>query len=92
MRIIYSRNAVDDLDRLRQFVAHHDTQAANKIANRLCDAINRLTEFPQMGKNVSLHGNDISLRDLVTGKYIIRYATIGKELHILRIWHGKEDL
>ncbi len=92
MRVIYSRNAVDDLGRLRQFVAQHNAQAASKIAKKLLDAVGRLIEFPELGKSVTLHGKDIPLRDLITGSYIIRYAIIGKEIHILRLWHGKENL
>lgn len=92
MKILYTYNAINDLDRLRSFIAKDSQKAAYAIQERISQAIERLESFPSLGKKVKNKKSTVSLRDLITGSYIIRYALLGSEIHILRIWHGKEDM
>jgi addiction module RelE/StbE family toxin len=92
MKIIYTQQAVNDLKRLRDFIKQGNPHAAQEISKRLIQAINRLVDFPLLGRKAKENNNNpISIRDLITGKYVIRYLTLENEVHILRIWHGKED-
>lgn len=90
MKIFYTSSALYDLRRLRKFIEQENPKAATKAAKRIYEAIQRLLDFPKMGKKIEDH-QETTVRELITGKYIIRYLIIKKELHILRIWHGKED-
>ncbi|MFN7097554.1 MAG: type II toxin-antitoxin system RelE/ParE family toxin [Gammaproteobacteria bacterium] len=91
MKIIFTRQAINDLQRLRQFIEIHNKKAAAKIAQRLRDAIKRLQDFPLLGiaiKNeLGLH-----LRELVVDKYLVSYLVSDDKIYILQIWHGKEHL
>lgn len=93
MKIFYTHSAVDDLERLYAFICQDNPKAAAKIAEKLRQAVNRLKDFPLLGKEVKpmnfATSNEL-LRDLITGKYVIRYMVLKQEIHILRIWHGKE--
>jgi toxin ParE1/3/4 len=91
MKIFYTHNAIKDLQRLYGFIANENPIAAAEVSARLRQAIKRLIDFPMLGREIKSGGKTVSLRDLVTGKYIIRYAFLKHEIHILRIWHGKED-
>jgi len=31
------------------------------------------------------------MRDLIQGKYIVRYLILDKTINILKVWHHKED-
>ena len=89
MKLIFSRSAVDDLIRLREFIAQHSPDAARRISERLRGAILELVNHPQMGRPVpDLPGE---IRELIFGRYVIRYEVRSKKLYILRIWHGKEN-
>ncbi len=91
MKILYTENAIHDLQRLHDFLVSHNPHAAQEISNRLRQAVNRLLDFPMLGGEVKNSDLIPSLRDLVTGKYIIRYMSLTSEIHILRIWHNKEE-
>jgi len=89
MRLIFSRAAVLDLVRLREFIAMHNPGAAKRVSRRLRGAIKGLVNNPQIGRPVpDLPGE---VRELIFGKYIARYEVRTNLLYILRIWHGKED-
>lgn len=91
MKIIYTHKALDDLKRLHKFISNENPKAAVDASKRLLNAIYRLIDFPLLGKKIKgTHSNE-SFRDLVTGNYVIRYVVLKKEIHILNIWHGKEQ-
>jgi plasmid stabilization system protein ParE len=89
MKLIFSRAAVYDLVRLREFIAQHSPEAAQRVAQRLRGAIERLVDMPQIGRPVENLPGEI--RELIFGKYVVRYEVRQQSLYILRIWHGKED-
>ncbi len=89
MKLIFSRAAVDDLVILRYFIAQHSPEAAQRVAQRLRGAIQRLVGTPQIGRPVANMPGEI--RELIFGKYMVRYEVRQEDLYILRIWHGKED-
>ena len=52
MRLIFSKAALDDLVRLRAFVADHNPVAAQKVSKRMRGAINSLIDAPMIGRPV----------------------------------------
>jgi len=88
MRLIFSKAAIDDLVRLRAFIANHNPIAAQKVSKRMRSAINSLVDVPKIGRPVE--GIPGEIRELIFGRYVVRYEIRGKILYILRIWHGKE--
>ena len=89
MNLIFSKVAVHDLVRLRNFIAQHSPETAQRVAQRLRGAIQRLVDTPQIGRPVANIPGEI--RELIFGKYVVRYEVRQRHLYILRIWHGKED-
>ena len=71
MKLIFSKTAVNDLVRLRAFIAQHSPEAAQRIAQRLRGAIERLVDAPQIGRPVDNMPGKI--QDLIFGKYVVRY-------------------
>jgi plasmid stabilization system protein ParE len=49
MRIEYTEVAIQDLIRLRAFIAEHNPQAAKKAAGKLTAVIKSLAQQPQLG-------------------------------------------
>ena len=89
MKLIFTNAAINDLVRLRDFIAQHNPGAAQRIAQRLYGVINKLIGTPQIGRPVpDLPGE---IREIIFGKYVVRYDVRQQSLYILRIWHGKED-
>lgn len=91
MRLVYSREAVADLVRLRAFIASHDPAAATRIAADLIARIDHLCAFPEIGRSVAEAPQPDTVRDFVFDKYVVRYTVHGNALVVLRIWHHFES-
>jgi len=90
VKLVYTGEAIDDLKRLRKFIAVHNPSAAGRIATELVSKIELLPDFPRMGTPVELAPVPDSIRDMVFGKYIVRYSVHVSAIIILKVWHELE--
>ena len=91
MRLVYTNEAVEDLTRLRDFIAKHNPDAAARIAAELIKRIEQLLKTPNIGHPVDRAPQATSIRDMVFGNYIVRYSTHAETLIVLRAWHRLEN-
>ena len=91
MKLTYTPEAISDLIRLREFIEIKNPQAAERIARELIKGIGQLKNFPFMGVEVEEAPDPEMIRDLIIGSYLARYLVHSSEVHILRIWHHKEQ-
>ncbi|EKD53906.1 MAG: plasmid stabilization system protein [uncultured bacterium] len=89
--IVWLDSAVNDVVRLREFVAKENPSAAKKAAEATKDAAQRLIEAPLIGKPVK----DLpQFRDLLTrfgaGGYVLRYRVHAETIYIVHIRHYRE--
>jgi plasmid stabilization system protein ParE len=90
--ILLSRDAVEDVERLRIFLDRANPGAAWRALTLIWTAIERLQDFPALGMPTADPDiRQIVLRFGVSG-YIVRYAVLPETADILitRIWHGRE--
>lgn len=90
MKLVYTDDAIEDLKRLREFIAVHNPSAAGRIAAELVSKIELLPDFPRMGTPVEMAPVPDSIRDMVFGKYVVRYSLHVRAIIILRVWHELE--
>ena len=91
MDIEYSQDALEDLERLRQFLEDAGAPYAEEMTSDIIRGLQNLRLFPRIGLPVRHSPDPDAMRDWYIGKYCVRYL-IGKDMiHVLRIWHGKED-
>ncbi|TNC81517.1 MAG: hypothetical protein C9356_07935 [Oleiphilus sp.] len=90
MKIQYSPEAVDDLIRLREFIAAKNPYAAKHVAQKLLSGIEKLKVFPEIGLSVQQSQDPEKIRDLFVTNYTVRYLIGQETIFILRVWHGKE--
>lgn len=91
MKLVYSAKAIQDLVRLREFIAEKNPAAAARVAAELVSRIENLCVFPEMGRNVELAPTPGVIRDFTFGNYIVRYALHTEAVAILRVWHHYEN-
>lgn len=91
MKLVYTDVAIEDLKRLREFIAMENPTAAGRVATELVSKIKLLTDFPKIGVPVAMAPIPDSVRDMCFGKYIVRYSLHDSTIIILRIWHGLES-
>ncbi|MCA1771942.1 MAG: type II toxin-antitoxin system RelE/ParE family toxin [Halomonas sp.] len=90
MKLVYTDEAIEDLKRLREFIAVHHPSAAARTATELVSKIELLPDFPKLGTPVEMAPVPDSVRDMVFGKYVVRYSLHTSAIIILRVWHGLE--
>ena len=89
MRISYTPESIEDLQRLREFIEIKNTEAAQRTGQSIIKGITQLNKFPFLGVEVVKAPNPEIVRDLIIGNYIVRYFIVS-EINILRVWHHKE--
>lgn len=90
MKLVYTEDAIADLQRLREFIAIHNPSAASRVAAELVGKLELLPDFPKMGTPVEMAPVPGSIRDMVFGRYIVRYSIHVSTIIILRVWHELE--
>lgn len=90
--IIWLDSAVNDLVRLREFIAKENPNAAKKAASTIKKTIQLLAETPSIGKPVK----DLpQYRDLLArfgaGGYVIRYRIYLETIYIVHLRHYRES-
>ncbi|OZB38166.1 MAG: plasmid stabilization protein [Alishewanella sp. 34-51-39] len=91
MKLVYTNDAIEDLKRLREFIAVHNPTAASKIAAELIAKMELLPAFPRMGTPVHMAPVPDIIRDMVFGKYVVRYSVHASAVIVLRVWHELEN-
>lgn len=90
MKILWSFAAWADVDRLHAFMAQHDIDEADAVFDRLTAAPSSPLDFPRRGARLS-EFNPREVRELRTGRYLLRYELAEGEVRVLRIFHAREN-
>ena len=86
-KIVFSPQAIADLESAVRFIAEENPDAAVRFGNALIDRVTILENFPLLGPPYSKRPG---VRKLVSRPYIIYYRFREQEnsVDILRYWHG----
>jgi addiction module RelE/StbE family toxin len=90
-RIIWSPQALKDLNAIMNYIQQHNPSAASSIRSHFVEAIQNLRRFPQMYRVVPELRNH-RIREITTVRpYRIIYCLeeTTRTIKILRIWHAK---
>ena len=90
MTVSWTTRALSDLARLHEFLSSVDPAAATKVIQQLVQVPESLAEHPRIGER--LHEFDPrEVRRLLVATYEIRYELSTDAIHVLRIWHTREN-
>lgn len=89
-KIIFSPQAIADLEEVVRHIARDDPTTAKRIGNGLIDRVTILENFPLLG---SPYPKRPGIRKLVSNPYIIFYRAKPEKgrVDILRYWHGAQQ-
>ena len=91
MKIIWTEKAVEKLEEYADYIALDKPIAAVKWAEKIQNSVNKLDEFPNIGREVpELKRPDI--RELIEGEYRIIYRLESNRIYILTVYHSKQLL
>jgi len=87
LRIVWTDDAVGNLEAIFTYVSVFNPGAATRIADRLIEVADSLAKFPNRGRDAG--GGQ---REMTTvWPYILRYRVEGKTVVVLRVRHGARD-
>ncbi|MDP3898243.1 MAG: type II toxin-antitoxin system RelE/ParE family toxin [Mesorhizobium sp.] len=86
--VVWSDDALDDLDALLRHVAQDRPKGALALADRIDEAVSGLAEFA-----TGRQGRVAGCYEKVVGRtpYIVAYALTDNRITILRVIHGSRD-
>jgi toxin ParE1/3/4 len=91
-KIIWSDEAIADLNDICSYIARQDPEAALRMGNGIIDHVGILGQFPFIGPTYP-RGTRGPLREIVFRSYRIFYD-VSEQSHrvdILHVWHGARD-
>ena len=90
-QVKWTRQAVDDLDGIAEFIALDSENYANLFVTHVRNAVARAGQFPASGRLVPEAQNE-SLREILLGNYRIIYRIHDTCVEILAIYHSSRLL
>jgi addiction module RelE/StbE family toxin len=91
MKLIWTDPSIADLRAIRDYIARDSDYYAADLVEQLVLSVERLLQFPKLGKMVP-EAQDENIRELLRQNYRIIYRIVGERIEILSIVHGSRDL
>ncbi|MDP9836178.1 plasmid stabilization system protein ParE [Neorhizobium huautlense] len=90
MTVIWAREAIVDLARIRAHIAEDNPVAANRIAKRLLDISAFLADQPNMG--VATAVSDVRRLVVPQSVYSLIYRLVGDQVEIIEVFDGRRKM
>lgn len=93
-KIHYSPESRRDLDDIWDYIVSElqNHSAAQRVLNRIMDAVDHLEDFAKMGTPLSsIVDVGTDYRFLVSGSYMVFYRVQGCDVYIDRVLYGRSD-
>lgn len=93
-KIHYSPESRRDLDDIWDYIVSElqNRSAAERVINRIIDAVDPLNNFAEMGTPLSSIADiGTDYRFLVSGNYMVFYRVQGNDIYIDRVLYGRSD-
>ena len=90
-RLILAPKARADLFDIDTYIAERNPLAAERLIERLIQAMKILSQMPEMGRQCDDLGLP-SVRRFVVEKHHIFYVIDGKGIKVVRVIHGRRDV
>jgi toxin ParE1/3/4 len=91
-KIVWRERALEDIDRLYNFLSDKNKEAAAKAARVILRGSSLLEESPRLGRPIA---DGTGRRELFipfgAGFYVLRYFLASGAVVIVRVWHERED-
>lgn len=90
-QIVYSENALANLERVFDFLAEHDPQVAVGAARSIGEAVDTLAKHPLIGRTVAGELRELVISYGKTGYIALyRFLPVLNQVRILAIRHQRE--
>lgn len=91
VRIVWSKNAINDLNNLANYFANDSPYYSKIIVKKIYKTISRLEQFPKSGRVIPEFDNE-NYREIIVTPYRIFYLFENNGVKILTIVHSKQEV
>jgi toxin ParE1/3/4 len=91
MKIFWTNPAIEDLRNLHAYIAKDSEVYANNFVERIILAVEKLANFPRLGRVVP-EADKQTIRELLYRNYRIIYRINGELIEIITVVQGRRDL
>jgi toxin ParE1/3/4 len=91
VKIIWTMRAADDLEEIAEYIASDNPDAAAKVVKEVLESIERLADFPYLGRVVPELRTQ-RYRELIVPPCRIIYMPTGETVVIQRIIRGEQRI
>ncbi len=90
MSLRWTQAAFADLRRIHEFLEPVDPVAAARAVRTIVSRARRIPAQPRLGEKLTGFG-DLEVRRVLVQGYEVRYQIRAADIHVLRIFHTRED-
>jgi plasmid stabilization system protein ParE len=91
-RVTLAATAIDDLEAIRAWYAdQHVPDIGERLLREVVERVERLSEFPEMGRIVPEFGVP-HLREIIHAPFRIVYRLEADRVRVLRVWRSERRL
>ncbi|MDZ4362628.1 type II toxin-antitoxin system RelE/ParE family toxin [Brevundimonas sp.] len=91
MRVVLSREARDDLERIGDHIAQDSPQRARSFVRELTEAASGIGQSPHAFQQVARY-REMGIRRRVHGNYLIFFRIELERVVVIHILHGAQDV
>lgn len=91
MKLEWTEPAVESLQAIKDYIARDNEFYAARFVERIVDAVEKLADFPNLGRRVPEADRD-DIREIFFQAYRIIYRLMADRVQILAVMHGSRDL
>jgi toxin ParE1/3/4 len=91
MKIEWTDPSISDLAAIRDYIALDSEENAIRFIGRLIESVEKISDFPQMGRRVPEAGDE-TIREIIFSGYRIVYRLNPGLIQIISVLHGSRDL
>jgi toxin ParE1/3/4 len=91
INIEWTRSAIHDVRVLRNYIAYDSEAYADRFAQKIIDAVEKLQRFPMMGRRMP-EASDEAIREILFQKYRIIYRVEPSRVLVLMVVYGGRDI
>lgn len=88
--IVWTIQAVEDVEAIRSFIARNSVRYAALVVEQIVDAVDRLEHFPRSGRVVP-ELQDETIREVILSSYRIVYRVTADVVQILTVFHASRQ-
>ncbi len=90
-KIIWSPQALHDVESIRTYIAQDSPRVAELVVGRIIQAVERLKSFPESGRKVP-ERNDPQIREIIESPYRIVYRLRTGEVEMVTVFRASRLL